>query len=205
MTYTVYVLKDQDGKVYVGVTSMSVKDRWNNGNGYRFIPELWEKIKSQGWDSVQKEIIATNLSGAAASELEIKLISKYDSANPDKGYNRELGGLTSSKRVSRESCRKMALAKTGESNPNFGKHFSETHRKRIADSNRGLKRTAETCEKNGVAHRKPVSQYSLSGAFIATYPSGKIAALETGVQAGHISKVCKHKRSTAGGFVWAYA
>lgn len=40
--YTVYSLKTPDGRVYVGTTSTDTKIRWNNGNGYRFIPELWE-------------------------------------------------------------------------------------------------------------------------------------------------------------------
>ena len=205
MAYTVYVLRDQDDKVYVGTTSTPVQVRWNNGNGYRFCKALWEKIQSQGWDSIVKEIVATDLDEKSASELETTLIARFDSTNPANGYNIDLGGVKGHRSVSRASCARMSEATRGERNHNYGQRFSEEHRWKIADSNRGLKRTSETCANIGKSKEKPVLQMSLDGSVIARFDSGKHAAMITGVQPGHISKVCKHQRSTAGGFVWAYA
>ena len=205
MAYTVYVLRDQDGKVYVGTTSTPIKVRWNNGNGYRFCAALWEKIKSQGWDSITKEIVATDLDMKSASELEKALIDRFDSTNPTKGYNIELGGVKVYRSVSSASRNRMSESVKGERNPNYGKRFSDDHKRKIAESNRGKKRTIETCANIGKSKEKPVIQMTLKGSVIAKFDSGKQAALITGIQSSHISKVCKHQRSTAGGFVWVYA
>lgn len=203
-SYTVYVLRDNEGKVYVGATSQPIKRRWNHGNGYRKFPELWSTIKSQGWESIHKEIVSTGLDKTSASKLEQELIERYDSANPNKGYNRDLGGLTNEKRVSISTRRKISKSLMGEQHPYYGTHLSQQHRMKIAESNRGLKRSCETCIKVGKAHEKPVVQYSMDGKRIAVFESGKKAALATGVQASHISKVCKHQRMTAGGYKWCY-
>ena len=205
MTYTVYVLRDQEGKVYVGVTSAPVEVRWNNGNGYRFRKALWEKIKSKGWDTIAKEVVATDLDEKSASELEKALIARFDSTNPTKGYNTDLGGIRGYRMVSPLSRTKMSEAISGNLNHNYGKHFSEEHKRKIAESNRGQKRTPETSKNIGKAKEKPVLQIGLNGSIIARFDSGRQASLITGVQSSHISKVCKHQRSTAGGFVWAYA
>lgn len=206
MDYSVYVLHDNtNGKVYVGVTSRPLKRRLNHGNGYRFHPTLWESICKNGWDSFSYEVVASGLTSDQVSAAEQAYIAKYDSTNPEKGYNREHGGIAKDKVVSDEFRKKMSEIQIGEKNHNYGKHFTPEHRKKISESNLGKKRSPETCAKNGKAKEKPVAQYSLDGAFLAVYESGRKASLVTGVQAGHISKVCKHQRSTAGGFVWAYA
>lgn len=205
MAYTVYVLRDRDGKVYVGTTSTPVEVRWNNGNGYRFCTDLWEKIQSQGWDTITKEIVATDLDEKSASELEKALIIRFGSTDPAKGYNTDLGGVRGYRLVSETSRTRMSEATRGNLNHNYGKHFSEEHKQKIAESNSGQKRTRETCMNISKSREKPVLQMSLDGSVIARFDSGKQASLITGVQPGHISKVCKHQRSTAGGFVWAYA
>lgn len=203
-SYTVYILRDREGKVYVGVTSQPIKRRWNNGNGYRRVPDLWLTIKSQGWESIHKEVVATGLDKGVASRLEQELIKQFDSSNPTRGYNRELGGLTNEKLVSSATRKKISTSLMGEHHPHYGKHFSKEHRSKIAESNRGQKRSHSTCVKIGKAKEKPVAQYSVDGILIAVFESGKKAALATGVQAGHISKVCKHQRMTAGGYKWCY-
>lgn len=205
MNFIVYVLHDHtNDKVYVGVTSRPIMRRLNHGNGYRFHAELWESICKNGWDSFSCEIVESGLTKDEASNAEKAYIAKFDSANPAKGYNRELGGVGKSKVVSDEFRKHMSEIQTGERNHNFGKHFSDTHKAKIADSNRGLKRSPETCARVGKSKEKPVAQYGLDGVLIAVYDSGRKAAIATGTQAGHISKVCKHQRSTAGGFIWAY-
>ena len=203
-SYTVYVLRDEEGKVYVGTTSQPVMRRWNHGNGYRKFPELWLTIKSRGWESIRKEIVSTGLDKSSASKLEQELIREYDSTNPDKGYNRDLGGLTTEKRLSISTRRKISDSLKGDQHPYYGKHFSKEHRAKIAESNRGLKRSCETRDRISKSREKPVAQYSVDDELIAVFESGKKAALATGVQASHISKVCKHQRMTAGGYKWCY-
>ena len=50
-----------------------------------------------------------------------------------------------------------------------------------------------------------VSQFTLSGDFIATYESGREAERRTGVYEANILACCKGKNHTAGGFIWKYA
>lgn len=205
MSYSVYLLKDNNGKVYVGATSMDVKARWNHGNGYRFTPDLWKMIQSDGWSSIEKTVVATGLDKAEASALEQRLIDEYDSTNPEKGYNREKGGLTQHKIITDDIRERMKIATTGTRNHNYGKHFSKEHREKLAASNRGQKRSKETCRNIGLSKQKPVVQYTPDGRLIAEYESGRKASEITGVDARHIAHVCSHERRTAGGYKWEYA
>lgn len=46
--YSVYILRDMNGKAYVGTTSTPLEVRWRNGSGYRFCEGLWEVIRQFG-------------------------------------------------------------------------------------------------------------------------------------------------------------
>lgn len=203
--YSVYILRDMKGKCYVGATSMPLEKRWGKGNGYRFCAELWSVIQESGWDSITKEVVATGLGKTQASEMERELIAKFDSTNPDKGYNLESGGLDDLKIISDRSREKMRKSKMGELNPNYGKCFSEERKAKLSASNKGQKRSPETCLKIGKSKERRVAQYSLGGSFLAVYDSGRKAGQETGVDPRHISKVCRHQRATAGGYRWEFA
>lgn len=70
---------------------------------------------------------------------------------------------------------------------NTGKHHSEKTKKQMSK-----------------AHYKPIIQYTKDGEFIKEW----IGALEVervlGIDQGHISKCCKGKLKSSGGFVWRY-
>lgn len=53
-------------------------------------------------------------------------------------------------------------------------------------------------------YHKPVSQYTVSGDFVATYTSAREAQRQTGVGYSNISGSIKEKR-TAGGYYWRFA
>lgn len=203
--YSVYILTVSDGRKYIGATSMPVKSRWNNGNGYRFCGDLWDIICSDGWSAIEKEVVASNLTEAEASALEQQLIREYKTTVPGFGFNSEEGGVGCYKIISEKSRQKMRESHRGEKHFNYGKHFSEEHKEKIAESNRGQKRSEETRLNISLSKRKAVNQYTRSGAFLATYESGKIAAAITGVPAYAISKVCRGNRSLAGGYIWKFS
>jgi hypothetical protein len=52
---------------------------------------------------------------------------------------------------------------------------------------------------------KPVSQYSKEGEFLATFPSSREAARQLNLDSSSITKCCKGKLKTTGGFVFKYA
>ena len=201
--YSVYILRVPDGRVYVGITT-DVKRRWNNGNGYRFNQKLWKQIQIYGWDQIEKVIVAEGLTEDEACKLEQEKIKEYLSFDSEHGFNREMGGTYRNKIVPDSVKMYMSKTRSGALNHNYGKHFTDDHKAKIAQSNRGQKRSDETKEKLRIAHGKIVSQYTKSGCLIATYPSGKIASQKTGVDARHISQVCNGRRKSAGGYSWAF-
>lgn len=50
----------------------------------------------------------------------------------------------------------------------------------------------------------PVSQYSLSGTYIQTYESAKLAEEATGISRANICNCCKGNRHSTGGYLWSY-
>lgn len=65
---------------------------------------------------------------------------------------------------------------------------------------RERKRQLELAKKKG----RPVNQYTLGGEFVAKYSSAKVASENTPANRSYITQVCKGKRKSAGGYLWAY-
>lgn len=74
-------------KKYVGITRVSEKIRWNNGNDYKENEKFYKDIQKYGWEEgFSHEIIKDNLSYKEARKLEKYYIEKYNSVS--KGYNK---------------------------------------------------------------------------------------------------------------------
>ena len=111
--YTVYMHISPSGKRYIGITSTSVNQRWNNGKGYE-TQIFYRAIEKYGWDNIEHIIIAKGLDEETAKWLEIELIRELDTTNPSKGYNVTLGGEgTNGYKHTEETLKKMS----GENNP----------------------------------------------------------------------------------------
>ena len=109
--YTVYKLTDPQGKIYIGVTGKTVEERWNKGRGYSRGTPIREAIRKYGWESFQHEILCEKLSQDGAEKLEKAFITYYDSSDPEKGYNRFLGGLGKGAHMSEVTKRLSSAAK----------------------------------------------------------------------------------------------
>lgn len=94
MNYKIYKYTNKtNGKVYIGQTKRTLQERaGKNGNKYSHCPYFWRAIQKYGWENFIVEILANNLTQEEANILEKKFISEYDSRNPDKGYNINIGG-----------------------------------------------------------------------------------------------------------------
>ena len=64
--------------------------------------------------------------------------------------------------------------------------------------------TPKVISKSGKSRRKIITQYDLNGNRIKVYPGINIAAMETGIQHGNISRAAKGKNKQMGGFIWRY-
>ncbi len=91
--YCVYVHTNREnGKVYVGQTK-DIKERFARcGSNYKNNKYFYNAIKKYGWDGFDHKILAYNLNKDEANEMEKYYIKKFDSTNPEKGYNIALGG-----------------------------------------------------------------------------------------------------------------
>lgn len=137
--YTVYMHRAPNNKVYIGVTSKKLRQRFGkNGIGYRSQQLFWRAIQKYGWNNIEHIIIATNLSKDLAYKLEIMLISEYKSNNPKYGYNSSIGGevspLGSRHKLSEETRIKMSQAKLGEKHPFYGQSHSAETKEKIRNS-----------------------------------------------------------------------
>lgn len=144
--FCVYKHTSPDGKVYIGITSQPVSARWGvGGREYKSNSHLWSAIQLYGWDNFKHQIVASGLSKSDACQLEIYLIAKYDSTDPDKGYNHTSGGDWNY--PSPEVRHKLKLRTTENwKDPEFrkkvicglqGHTVSEDTRRKISISNKG--------------------------------------------------------------------
>lgn len=128
---------------------------------------------------------------------EIKLISKYKTADPSYGYNKQYGGQILHK-ATPETREKMSIAK-------LGKKFTKEHRMRIGQANHRRKLSPETKAKISIARSKKVSQYDKKGNKIQTYRSIKIATEKMGLKSeSSIRNVLYGIAPTAKGYIWKY-
>lgn len=193
--YKVYKHTSPSGKVYIGITKQKPEYRWRDGRGYRYNPHFARAIDFYGWDAFHHEIIATNLERPQAAALEVELIAKYDSTNPQKGYNLSTGGDCGAAGVKRNEdyCKRLSESRMGHpvspatreklSAAITGKHHSTKTRQKLREQN-GY---GVLCVESG-----------------AVFASTKEAAAVTGADFANIAKACAGKRLTAGGCHWQY-
>ncbi len=135
--YSIYEVWTEENKVYVGCTSTSLKKRFachiSKQKPFVMIPHT-VKIVGQLPD---KE---------SAHKLEAELITKYDSTNPDLGYNRRYGGPRYGfpKYVADQIVDTYKI--NGNTSHTKGKHLSEETKEKIRQ--KALARDPSTFEKN---------------------------------------------------------
>ena len=94
-TYTIYQHIFPNNKQYIGITKREPETRWGPGGyHYKNNPPMWEAIQEFGWDNIQHIILESDVPEEEVSRKERQYIDQYDSANPEKGYNRQRGGLS---------------------------------------------------------------------------------------------------------------
>lgn len=153
--YILYEHISPNGKRYIGITGRDVNSRWQRGSGYKANKYFYNAIQKYGWSNFEHNIIKENLSLEEANKLEREYILKYNTLDPDFGYNHSIGGekfegyhLTEEhkRRVSdgtkkamqdpeiRKKCSKGRLGKPAY---NKGKHLSEETKEKIRQANLG--------------------------------------------------------------------
>lgn len=187
--YSVYCHTNKvNGKKYIGITKRSPEKRWANGYGYKNNKHFFSSIEKYGWDCFSHEVLYSNLSFEDACAIEKEMIKKYDSSNPEKGYNIDLGGksVESISEAHKKAISKSRIGKphphkgrplTGEKSPTFGTHRNEYVKQKTREANSKKVECVETGE---------------------IYSSGVEASKCFGVTASSICYSCKTGKPTKG-------
>lgn len=220
--YTVYLhINKINKKVYVGITSLRVGDRWRGGKGYRRCEIMNKAILKYSWDNFQ-HIIFCKTSKDRAVIIEQSLIRFYKYRN--KSYNISNGGegIGTVSEYTKEKLRQYR----GEKASMFGKHPSrETIQKRV-NTRKALDNYSrdtswlapyrlrkgknsplygrKPSENTLLAHRKVLLQFDLDNKFIKEFGSIKEASNCVGVSQSAIVHCLKGKTKKAGGYKWRY-
>jgi group I intron endonuclease len=205
-----------NGKIYIGQTMESIEMRaGHNGYKYRKCPYFYNAIQKYGWKNFTSEILADNLTREQANELEIEYIKKFNSQNPEIGYNISDGGNTNS--VLRKKIYQYSLngeyirewESLADARRFYGQEIVPMECGRMRSV--GYQWSYEKLDKMPPNHNpntgtsKKVYQYNLDGDFIAEYSSMSEAARANGADdPKHISQCCNNERRSAIGFRWSF-
>lgn len=149
--WTVYMHICPNNKKYVGITSKSVKERWQNGKAYKRHGMFGRAIAKYGWDNIEHKIMLENLTAEEAKNKEKELIAKHNTMDEKFGYNLTAGGDGNVGFFPNdETRRKMSEA-------HKGKIVSDITRKRLSDA---LKNPSEKTRKK-LSESKKGNQYCL--------------------------------------------
>ena len=206
MSFCVYKHTSPTGKIYIGITSIDPKKRWNGGYGYRDNPHFFAAIKKHGWANFEHEIIHSNLTRAEAENVERELISINRSNVFAYGYNRDAGG-SGSHRASlstRLLQSERAQRRTGAKNSFYGHKHRPESIAMVSAKNSGKRPTDEQKHRQVKARFIRVFQKDLAGNVLAEYESIKAAASAVNACPENIQRACKKGRPTARGYIWDY-
>lgn len=121
--YIVYKHTTPSNKVYIGITCLGTKRRWQGGNNYKSSTYFYNAINKYGWENIKHEVLYEGLTREQAENTEIKLINKYKSNNCKYGYNIQSGGHLP--KMSEETKRKISIANRGKKYKPRRKHTIE--------------------------------------------------------------------------------
>lgn len=225
--YSVYKHTAPNGKVYIGITCQTLTKRWKNGQGYDGCTAFYRAIQKYGWDNIEHVVVASGLDKAEACKMEQEIISRFDSTNPNKGYNLTKGGEhyevpdaqreryrqthlkyyeehpEARERISQMQKGKKNSPETIEKKRETMRAYIASHpeaRERCRNNFKGKKRSKENCEKIGAAHS--VSVICLDT--MQQFNSVKAAAEWAGVCPSAVSAVLRGYAKTTGGYRFDY-
>lgn len=127
-TFYIYCHTAPNGKRYVGQTCQRPERRWGEGRGYRSQEHFKRAIDKYGWDNFEHVVLCSVSSKENADFLEQWFIEKWDTFDPEHGYNHTKGGGGClGHKLSPEALMKIRQA-------NMGRKLSGDHRKKISDT-----------------------------------------------------------------------
>lgn len=249
----IYITKNLiNNKLYIGQRACSPKWKTYLGSGIK----IKRAIKKYGRENFKRYVIDFAFDYDSLNELEYIYSIMFNVIDDDNWYNLMYGGgfhALKGIKFSDEHRRRIAEAKKGEKNPNYGKKYSESEIEIMREKssgvnnamygkrgklspNYGKKHSDETKKKMSLAaigeknhnyHKQWTDEqkdklrkhyekygnpndiktycYDLSGHFIKSYKSAKVAAEELNLHHSSICKICRNQKGKCGNYQWRYA
>lgn len=105
----------------------------------------------------------------------------------------------------KEKMRRSAKNRHYTLTDEWKKSIGKANKKRISEDKTLYEETCKRCRENGNKYAKAVVQLSKSGKYVQSFSSSHEAERITGIANGNISRCCRGKSKTAGGYKWQYA
>lgn len=196
-----------NGKAYVGRTTQALKERMRKHYTTANVL-IDQEIAKYGKGNFVVEVLDTAKDINELNNKEIYWIAKCGTMIPN-GYNQCYGGATTKGYHHRNTSKaKMSQLKQGmyhgKDNPFYGKHHSAEQvakwksERSCSDVYKANIRKATLA--SAIANRRQVVNITTG----ETFDSVRSAAMRYGLKETLISRVCRGKRKTTGGFEWAY-
>ena len=211
----VHILKS-DGRKYIGITSQTLNERWQNGNGYKGSTHFKHAIDKYGWDAFEHKVLNTCETQEEAFMLEKQYISDFNTTDEKFGFNLLEGGISS--KHHRSSIERMSEKRKGYKYTGDGLKKQQEHARNMAKANKGKPRSEETKHKISETHKGMTygeeTKQKIRDAFSVPvlcvelnkiYSSMTAAAKEFNISKCTISAVIKGRNKTAAGYHWKLA
>lgn len=143
-----------NNKKYIGITSQEPYTRRFNcdGSGYKTSIRFWNAINKYGWENFDHIVLKSNIEEIEAKELEKFYIALFRTMDDRFGYNIKEGGQGEHlPEYVKEKIRKSNLGKPGTNN---GKHFTEEHKQKLSETQKGRKMSEKHYENFLIAMSK---------------------------------------------------
>lgn len=95
-----------DGRIYCGITSQKIQQRWHYGNGYKGCSYFERAINKYGWDNFHHIVLMRNGTKDDALLLEKAIVLMCNLQNPNYGFNICDGGTAGSE-ISEEGKKRL--------------------------------------------------------------------------------------------------
>ena len=208
--YKIYAhINIANGKIYIGQTCKKNIDLrfGKNGIQYKKCPLFWNAINKYGWENFQHILLVDNITKEQANIVEIELIKKYRTNEPDFGYNISEGGSNGSGKLRSKKVYQYnidgKLINIWESAQVAGDELN------IIPSNisaccLGISSTCNNYvwsykrlnvdyfENIKLTHCKPIKQYDKDCNYLKTFHSIKEASENTDINCNSISISCQN-------------
>ena len=231
MNYLVYKYIFPNKKIYIGITSRTLEERWKNG--YRHSTRVFNAIKKYGKKNIARIILFEGLTKEEAEQKEMELIAKYKSNQKRYGYNIENGGKCADRlneeikeKISKktkgipkkeETKKKMSLAQK-QRYENLSEEEKEKIKIRLKSmcinrtpwnkGKQGLqKHTEEWKTQASLRMKKRMEEKKIPIICVETgetFESQGEASRIKNISQGNINSCLKGRRNVAGGYHWKY-